>query len=71
MLLGSTIAARSAGRKGLLYGTATSISFFLLTLVFGLAMDHSLFNLVLVFKKLSLTVVSGILGGIIGVGMNS
>lgn len=71
MLLGSTIAARAAGRRGLIYGTATSISYFLLTLAFGIAVDHSIFTLAFFFKKLSLTAVSGILGGIIGVGMNS
>ncbi|MDD2432292.1 MAG: TIGR04086 family membrane protein [Clostridia bacterium] len=69
MLLGSTIAAYTAGHKGLLYSTTVSFTYFLLTLLFCFFPAPSLLTFSLLLKKTFLTITSGILGGIIGIGL--
>lgn len=69
MFLGSTIAARAAERKGLQYGTAVSLTYFILTLIIGLLLDSSLITFNFILKRTALTASSALLGGIIGVGL--
>ncbi len=69
MFLGSTIAARTAERKGLQYGTAVSFTYFILTLIIGLLLDSSLITFSFILKRTALTAFSALLGGIIGVGL--
>jgi putative membrane protein (TIGR04086 family) len=71
MFLGSTIAAHTAGHKGLLYSTTVSFSYFLLILCFCLCLDSSLLTFPLILKKIVSTIVSSFLGGIIGIGLIS
>ncbi|HHZ16625.1 MAG TPA: TIGR04086 family membrane protein [Peptococcaceae bacterium] len=71
MFIGATMAAYSAQGKGLLYGLAVSMSYFLLTIIGGLILDSSIFTLAFVVKRLGLTACAGVLGGIIGVGLVS
>lgn len=69
MFLGSTIAAYTAGHKGLLYSTTVSFTYFLLTLFFCFFPAPSLLTFSLLLKKTMLTITSSILGGIIGIGL--
>ncbi|MDD2400820.1 MAG: TIGR04086 family membrane protein [Clostridia bacterium] len=71
MFFGATLAARTAGRKGVIYGIIVSFLYFLIILFICLFVDHSLITLALFFKKLAIATISGVLGGIIGVGMSS
>jgi len=71
MFLGSTIAAYQAGHKGLFYSTMASFSYFLLMLMLCLLLDFSLLSFSLLWKKTLLTIASGLLGGIIGIGLIS
>ena len=50
MFIGATMAAYSAQGKGLLYGLAVSMSYFLLTIIGGLILDSSIFTLAFVVK---------------------
>ena len=69
MFSGSIIAAYSAQSKGLLYGTAVSLSYFILALLGGLILDSSLLSFAFILKRCGLTACSGLLGGIIGIGL--
>lgn len=69
MFIGSTIAAYNAQGKGLLYGLAVSIAYFLLTLLGGLLLDSALLSWGFILKRFGLTACAGLLGGVIGVGL--
>lgn len=69
MLLGSTLAARSAGNKGLWHGLSVSIIYLALTLIIGFIWIPDFFSVYLILKRLAFTFASGVLGGIIGVGL--
>lgn len=71
MFLGSTIAAYNAGHKGLLYSATVSFAYFFLTLLLCLFLDSSLLTFFLILKKTIFTIVSSLLGGIIGIGLIS
>lgn len=71
MFLGSTLAAFSAGHKGLLYSTTVSFTYFFLILLLGLFCSFSAISLALILKKGLLTIASSLLGGIIGIGLIS
>ena len=69
MFLGSTIAARDAGHKGLLYSASVSFTFFFLILFLSLFLNLTLLTFPLFIKRTLLTVASSFLGGIIGIGL--
>ncbi len=71
MLLGASIGARAAGNKGLLHGLAVCLSYWVLTLLVGLCWSPDIFTLYLIFKRLGFAVLSGVLGGIIGIGLSN
>ncbi|MGI6587711.1 MAG: TIGR04086 family membrane protein [Peptococcia bacterium] len=71
MFLGSTIAAYTAGHKGLLYSTAVSFTYFFLTLLICFFPASSLLTFSLLLKKTIITITSSLLGGIIGIGLIS
>lgn len=69
MLLGATIGARSAGCKGLIHGLAVSTLYLVLILIIGLIWSPETFTLAYFLKRISYSLLAGILGGFIGVGL--
>lgn len=71
MFAGATIGSKSAGRKGLLHGLLITHCFWLITVIIGLIWNTEVFATIFVLKRLGLTVLAGILGGITGIGLSN
>ncbi len=71
MLLGALIAAHSAGCKGLFHGLSTSLLYFVLMIAAGLLCVPTAISLGFALKRFSLCLVSGVVGGIIGIGLST
>lgn len=71
MLLGSSGGAMTAGSKGLLHGLSVCLVYFLATLLIGLIWNAGAITLFFIVKRLLLALVSGVLGGIIGIGLST
>lgn len=69
MLLGATISARYAKCKGLYHGLAVSLAYLILTIAIGLIWIPEVFTWGLILKRTAFTIISGALGGIIGIGL--
>lgn len=70
MLLGAAIGAFAAGSKGLMHGLSICLAYWVLTLIVGLLWSPDVFTFSLICKRLGFTLLSGILGGIIGIGLS-
>lgn len=71
MFLGATIGTRSAGCKGLLHGLSISIGYLILTIVLGTLANPGALTLGIFLKRSTVTLTSGVLGGIIGIGLSN
>ena len=71
MFLGATIGARSAGYKGLLHGLSVSLIYLVFIVAIGLIWSPESFSAGLLLKRIAYSLVSGVLGGIIGIGLSS
>lgn len=71
MLLGALISAHSAGCKGLFHGLSTSLVYFVLMTAAGLICVPTAISLGFAIKRFSLCLVSGVIGGIIGIGLST
>lgn len=71
ILAGSIIGAYSAGCKGLLHALSVSILYFLVILLIGSIWDTSTLTLAHTFTRIGFALVSGILGGFIGIGLSA
>lgn len=69
MLIGSLLAAYAAGSKGLLHGLAVSGLYLLVILAMGIISDPASFTFLMVLKRAGLALLSGALGGFIGIGL--
>lgn len=71
MLLGATIGARSAGKKGLLHGLSVSTVYLILLLLIGLIFIPDAISISYLLKRVGYSLLSGILGGFIGIGLSA
>lgn len=71
MFLGATIGARIAGSKGLFHGLSVSMVYLILIVVTGLLWSPDTFTAGLVLKRTAYALVSGLLGGIVGIGLSA
>lgn len=71
MFLGSTIGARLAECKGLLHGLSVSFVYLILIVAIGLIWSPETFTTVLILKRAAYSLVSGLLGGIVGIGLSA
>lgn len=71
MLGGASIGAWAAGSKGLLHGLIIAITYWLFTLIIGLMWSPDVFTFWLIAKRLGFSLISGALGGIIGIGLSN
>ena len=69
MFLGATKTAYTAGNKGIVYSSSVSFAYLLLIILGGIICLPTLFTFSLFLKKIFLTIICGILGGIIGIGL--
>ena len=69
MFLGATKTAYTAGNKGIVYSSSVSFAYLLLIILGGIFCLPTLFTFSLFLKKIFLTIICGILGGIIGIGL--
>ncbi|MDX9872570.1 MAG: TIGR04086 family membrane protein [Clostridia bacterium] len=69
MLAGSLLTAYAAGGKGLQHGLAVSGLYLLVILAMGLIWDPLSFTLLHIAKRAGLALLSGVLGGFIGIGL--
>lgn len=70
MFFGATIGSRAAGRKGLIHGVLITFIFWLITVVIGLIWNPDVFSIFFIVKRLGLTLLAGMLGGITGIGLS-
>ncbi len=66
--VGGLVAARLSGERGLLYGAASGLAWFLLVTVISLAALHEIRGSTLLLRA-ALTVAGGAFGGVLGVNM--
>ena len=71
MFLGATIGARFAGCKGLLHGLSVSLVYLILIVAIGLIWNPDTFTAGLILKRTAYSLVSGLLGGIVGIGLSA
>jgi putative membrane protein (TIGR04086 family) len=71
ILCGSIIGAYLAGGKGLVHAFSVSILYLLLILLIGFIWSTDTINLTQITTRIGFTLLSGILGGFIGIGLSS
>jgi len=71
ILLGSTICARHAGHKGLFHGLWVALIYFLISLILSVFFSAGPFSWAVFAKKIAYTILAGVLGGIIGIGLTN
>ena len=70
ILLGSTLAAKIAGHRGLFHGLFVAIIFCAFYLICNLLIWDGGLSLILIAQKCGIFAASGIIGGLIGVGLS-
>jgi len=71
MFIGATIGARCAGCKGLLHGLSISLVYLILIVAIGLIWSPETFSAGLLLKRAAYSLASGLLGGIVGIGLSA
>lgn len=69
MLAGAIIGARSAGCKGLFHGLSVTLIYLAIIFVIGLISNPDTFTFLHIIKRIGYSVLSGVLGGFIGIGL--
>lgn len=69
MLTGAVIGARSAGCKGLFHGLSVTLIYLAIIFVIGLISNPDTFTFLHIIKRVGYALVSGVLGGFIGIGL--
>ena len=67
---GACYVSKEYGSKGLVRGTAMGLAFFILMIMATLVFDSSLINLKGFAQNLLICLISGALGGIVGIGLS-